>query len=287
VRQFPAYVGDFADDDILDAIIAEHGDLDLVVHCAGRTVVADSVADPVGYYDVNVSRTVQLVASLTRRGVSRLIFSSSAAVYGTAPDRVISEETTALPANAYGRGKLIVEQMLTDVCAGTPLSALSLRYFNPIGTDPQRRTGPYDSRGGDVMSRLLEAAATGAPFTINGNDWPTEDGTPVRDFVHVWDVARAHVIAAHRWPLGEGSAHEVINLGSGHGTTVRQLAEIFNSVAPRPVEIRYAGRRQGDIAGGWTAIEKAARLLGYGAERTVEDGVRDAIAWAGQRVGAQ
>jgi UDP-glucose 4-epimerase len=175
--------------------------------------------------------------------------------------------------------KLIVEQMLADICAATPLTALSLRYFNPIGSDPQHRTGPYDPGPMDVMGTLLSAAATGEPFHIHGRDWPTSDGTPVRDFVHVWDVALAHVAALQSWPDGP-DRHVVLNIGSGRGSTVRELVEAFNQEAARPVEVRYDGRRAGDIPGGYPDITRARTLLGWEPTRTLGDGVRDALQWA-------
>jgi UDP-glucose 4-epimerase len=130
----------------------------------------------------------------------------------------------------------------------------------------------------DVMGSLLSASAIGEPFWIHGRDWPTPDGTPVRDFVHVWDVALAHVAALESWPIAAG--HLTLNLGSGRGTTVRQLVEAFNGVSARPVQIRYDGRRPGDIPGGYPDIAAARALLRWQPTRSVSDGVRDALQWA-------
>ena len=281
LRHYPSYVGDVADPRIVDRIFAEHPDISAAVHCAARTVVTESLADPAGYYRSNVGKTIDFVSLLLSHGCRRLIFSSSASVYGTTSEPVITERTPPRPASPYARSKLIVEQLLADICAATTMTAMSLRYFNPIGSDPQHRTGPYDSGPGDVMGTLLSASATGEPFWIHGNDWPTSDGTPVRDFVHVWDVALAHVAALRSWPdLAWRDAHLVLNIGSGRGSTVRELTEAFNREAPRPVEVRYDGRRDGDIPGGYPDISKATTLLDWQPERGLRDGVRDALDWA-------
>jgi UDP-glucose 4-epimerase len=281
LRQFPGYVGDVADPAVLDRIFADHPDIDAAVHCAARTVVTESLADPAMYYRANVGKTIDFVTQLIAHGCHRLIFSSSASVYGTTHEQLITEATPVRPQSPYASSKVIVERMLDDICAATALTAVSLRYFNPIGSDPRHRTGPYDPGPMDVMGALLSASATGDPFWIHGRDWPTPDGTPIRDFVHVWDVALAHLAALRAWPaLTERAEHQVLNIGSGHGTTVRQLVEAFNDVASRPVELRYDGRREGDIAGGYPDIRAARSLLDWQPTRTVTDGVRDALAWA-------
>lgn len=281
LRYVPSYVGDIGDPALLDRILTEHPDIEATVHCAGRTVVSASLTDPLGYYRENVAKTISLVTALLEHGCHRLIFSSSAAVYGGATGQLGSDDTPPQPATPYAATKLLVERMLTDVCGATPLTAASLRYFNPIGADPQQRTGPYDLESMDVMGHLLSASARGEPFRIHGRDWPTPDGTPVRDFVHVWDLALAHVAALRRWPAVTGHApHRVIDIGSGRGTSVRQLADAFNRVASSPVSVCYDGRRPGDIAGGYAAIREAETLLGWQPAKTVDHGVRDALRWA-------
>ncbi|HTZ43858.1 MAG TPA: UDP-glucose 4-epimerase GalE [Jatrophihabitans sp.] len=280
MRLFPCYVGDIADPVLLDRIFADHPDLEVVIHCAARTVVSESLTDPVGYYRENVAKTVRLVDELLRHGCTRLLFSSSAAVYGPTPPLVVTEETPVRPRNPYATSKLMVERLLTDICAAGPLTAVSLRYFNPVGCDPRFRSGPVPGTATHVLGTLLRAAALGEPFWIHGRDWDTPDGTPVRDFVHVWDVALAHVAAVHRWPGG----HRILNVGSGRGTTIRQLAEVFNLHAQRPVEIRYDGRRAGDTVGCYTSSSRARSLLRWQPTRTVADAVLDAIAWAARSV---
>src|SRR5664279_6285990 len=155
LRYFPSYVGDIADLALLNRIFTDHPEIEATVHCAGATVVSESLGDPLRYYQQNVAKTVELVGGLLDLGCRRLIFSSSAAVYGPAAGQVSAADTPARPASPYAHTKVTVERMLADICAATPLTAVSLRYFNPIGTDPQSRTGPYDPATMDVMGTLL------------------------------------------------------------------------------------------------------------------------------------
>jgi UDP-glucose 4-epimerase len=280
---YPSYVGDVADARLVARIFADHPDMTIAVHCAARTVVTESLADPLGYYRENVAKTVQFVQALLTHGCKRLIFSSSAAVYGGVSTSFVTEQSALAPASPYATSKVMVEQVLADACQATGLSALSLRYFNPIGCDPVLRSGPYEPRPLDALGSLIAAWEHGTPFWIHGDDWPTADGTPLRDFVHVWDVAQAHVAAAKSWGATEGAGHEILNIGSGHGTTVRQLAETFNQHVDRPVEIRYDGRRAGDTVGAFARTDKAERLLRWHPSRTVAQAVADTLGWVARR----
>jgi UDP-glucose 4-epimerase len=180
------YLGDIADPAIWDAIFAKH-EVTAVIHCAGRIDVVESVLDPLGYYETNVAKTTTMLTHLCARGVDRVVFSSSASVYG---DATAAEESTSLaPASPYARTKATVEQILADV--GEQIRSISLRYFNPIGADPALRTGQYDPNPTHVLGRLLGAARDGKPFHVFGTDWPTRDGSTIRDFIHVWDLALA------------------------------------------------------------------------------------------------
>jgi UDP-glucose 4-epimerase len=275
---YPAYIGDCADPAVLARIFDDHPDIDVAIHCAACTIVPESIIRPLTYYSQNVAKTISLVEQLLAHGCTRLIFSSSAAVYGAAPAPVVTEDSPTNPGNAYGASKLMVERILADTCAATPLSALSLRYFNPVGCDPQLRSGPYEPAPTHALGSLLAAWNGGDPFWIHGSDWDTVDGTPVRDFVHVWDVARAHVAAAH-YGRG-GSGHAVVNIGSGRPTTVLQLAETFNRFVDNPVDIRFDGRRPGDASGCVTSTDRARELLGWRPQRTIADAVADALGWA-------
>jgi UDP-glucose 4-epimerase len=284
LRTFPHYVGDIADAPLVRRILQEHASIAVTVHCAARTVVAESVEQPLEYYTANVGKTVQFLDALITGGCTRVVFSSTAAVYGTTVTRLITEDSPARPETPYARTKAMVEQILTDVCATTPLTAVSLRYFNPLGCDPGLRSGPVHPPSALAIQALIDAAASDRPFRINGNDWDTADGTPLRDFVHVWDVALAHVAVVHNWPTT--ARHEIVNVGSGVGTTVRQLAEVFNRLVETPVAIEYGERRAGDVVGGYTSTERARTLFGWVPTRTVEDAVTDALRWAEHRAGA-
>jgi UDP-glucose 4-epimerase len=284
LHTFPHYVGDIADAELVGRILRDHPDVEVAIHCAARTVVAESTERPLEYYLANVAKTAQLLAALVANGCTRVVFSSTAAVYGTTDRQLITEDTPARPETPYARTKLVVEQLLTDACATGALSAVSLRYFNPLGCDPELRTGPAHPPSALAIEALIAAAASGRPFRINGNDWDTPDGTPLRDFVHVWDIALAHVAVVHQWPVAGG--HEIVNLGSGVGTTVRRLADVFNSLVETPVAIEYGERRAGDIVGGYTSTERARQLFGWAPTRSVEDAVTDALRWAEHRARA-
>ncbi len=283
----PTFVGDIADHPLIDTILDEHRDISATVHCAARIVVPESVADPLGYYRANVAKTVELVDHLQSRGVDRFVFSSSASIYRPDDDLTVDEDSALDPGSPYARTKAMVEQVLADAATAYRLRVISLRYFNPIGADPQLRTGLQSPTPSHALGRLLHAYERGEPFTITGVDWPTRDGTGLRDYIHVWDLARAHVAALQRFdrvvPGERGSS--VINLGSGRGTTVRELVAAFESVVGARLRVVEAGPRPGDVVGCCTRSDKAARLLGWRTELTETVGVRDALAWARKRPG--
>lgn len=279
------YRGDIADAALIEQIVDEHPDIHAVIHCAARTVVPDSVADPLGYYDVNVARSVRHFQHLHRHGIRRIVFSSSASVYAGEFGTGLDESAPVAPASPYARTKLQVEQVLSDAAAGGAIRALSLRYFNPIGCDPRLRTGPTAERPTHALGLLLAAWRTGEPFTVTGTDWPTRDGSGLRDFVHVWDLARAHVEAVRRFDdvTSAETPSRILNVGTGDGTTVRELVRAFESVVGGGLDVREGARRPGDIAGGYAIVDRAHDALQWRAERTVEDAIRDAVAWETQR----
>ena len=200
------YEGDIADGSLIDRIFVDHPDITTIVHCAALVVVPDSVADPLGYYENNVSKGIELCRSLTRNGCTRLVFSSSASIYGPGVDFSVDESSSLAPESPYARTKAMFETVLSDVTAGTNLRTLSLRYFNPIGSDPQLRTGQQAPHPSHVLGKILEAHEDGVPFQVTGVDWPTRDGTGIRDYVHVWDLANAHVAALERFDEVVGTA---------------------------------------------------------------------------------
>jgi UDP-glucose 4-epimerase len=278
----PFYHGDIADGPLVDRLFAEHPDIAAAVHCAGLVVVPDSVAAPVRYYRENVSKSLEFAAHLLRNGCGRLIFSSSAAVYKASEDLTVDEDSAIDPQSPYARSKATCEAMFADVAAAEPLRVLSLRYFNPIGADPWMRTGLQFRRPTNALGRMIQARSDGVPFLITGTDWPTRDGSGIRDYVHVWDLAVAHVAALTRLDALPGPV-TVINLGTGTGTTVRELLDMFNRVADRPVAAREAGRRPGDTAGAYTRIDRAVRLLGWSPQYDIKEGIRHSLQWAAIR----
>ncbi|HEY2272746.1 MAG TPA: UDP-glucose 4-epimerase GalE [Jatrophihabitantaceae bacterium] len=278
-----SYRGDIADAVLLDRIFTEHPDIDLAVHCAARKTVSESLEQPLGYYRENVAKAVLLVEALLEHGCRRLIFSSSAAVYGSTDAPVVHESTPVRPETPYAVSKVMVERMLTDIGATMTMRAISLRYFNPVGSDPRRRITPYSTPPLPVLDNLLAAWERRMPFSIYGADWDTPDGTPMRDFVHVWDVARAHVVAAAQLMAEDAPGHTILNIGSGEGTTIRQLVDLFNSLADRPLDVRTEPRRSGDSRGGYAAIDRARAVLGWQPELSLSQAITDALAWAAVR----
>ena len=282
-REFAAgrafYQGDIADGPLIDRIFAEHPGIGAVIHCAALVVVPDSVSDPIRYYRANVSGGLELAAHLLRNGCGRLIFSSSAAIYRTSADLSVDEDSPIDPQSPYARTKAVCEAMLADIAASRPLRVLSLRYFNPVGADPKMRTGLQARHPTHALGKLIQAYEQGVPFQITGTHWPTRDGSGLRDYIHVWDLAAAHVAALTRFDTLPGPV-TVINLGTGTGTTVRELVAAFNRVADHPVEAREAGPRPGDVAGAYTRVARAGSLLGWHARYDVTEGIRHSLQWA-------
>jgi len=279
------YRGDIADGPLLDKVFADHPDIAATVHCAAHIVVPQSVAEPLTYYRNNVCKTMSLVEHLLRNGCERLVFSSSASIYTAGPDLTVDESSGLDPQSPYASSKMIAEHILRDTTAATALRVLSLRYFNPVGADPQMRTGLQLPAPSHALGRLIDSYLTGRPFTVTGTDWPTRDGSGIRDYIHVWDLATAHVAALRNFDdvVTSDRPYEVVNLGTGTGTTVRELVSAFQTVVGGEAQVVEVGPRPGDVIGCFTKTEKAERLLGWKAEKSVEDGVRDSLEWVSHR----
>lgn len=287
-REFAAgrefYEGDVADGPLLDKVFGEHPDIFAVVHCAALIVVPESVCDPVRYYRANVTSSLDLVQHLLRNGCHRLVFSSTGAFYQPGPDGSVDEDSPIAPGSPYARTKALCEAMLADVAAGTSLRVVSLRYFNPIGADPQLRTGLQTRYPTHALGKLIQAHESGRPFQLTGTDYPTRDGSGIRDYIHVWDLAAAHLTALTAFDDVLGQARSVaINLGTGTGTTVRELLAAFNSVVEQPVEAVDAPRRPGDVTGAYTRSDRAKRLLDWQPRYSIADGIADSLRWAAVR----
>ncbi|MFI0367402.1 UDP-glucose 4-epimerase GalE [Actinomadura sp. 1N219] len=282
------YRGDIGDGELVDEIFRSHPEIVATVHCAALIVVPDSMADPLRYYRVNLTKTLELAGHLVRNGCDRMIFASTAGMYRPEPDLSVTETSDLEPQNPYTRSKMMAELLLEDFCKAYGLRVISLRYLNPIGADPQLRTGLQNSKPTHALGKMIECHTLGGPFTITGVDWETRDGTAIRDYIHVWDIARAFSEAAARFdsivpPRGEGSGYEVINLGTGDGTTVRELVEAFREVVGDDFKAEEAPARPGDVVGAFVNPTKAWELLGWKPEYTIEDAIRHSLQWAERR----
>ena len=274
------YRGDIADAGTVGRIFGEHPDIDFSIHCAAFAAVPDSVERPYEYYENNVIGSLHLFRMLAEHGCRNIIFSSSASVYDAVPGFMVTEDSPTRPQSPYARTKLITEMVLEDLAAAHGLKAVALRYFNPIGADPKLRSGQEKLQ---IVNILVDVAHGIRPmFQITGTDWPTRDGTGIRDYVHVWDIAEAHVRTMERMDsiIPEGGGFEVINLGSGSGVTVREMVAAFERVHGSALPKQDAPARPGDVAGAYANADRAAELLGWRAKLTLDECIRDALAWS-------
>ncbi len=287
VRDRIFYEGDIADRDLLTRIVQEHPDIDCTIHMAARIVVPESVEQPYEYYRDNVAKSLELYDQLVKLGKPRVLFSSSASLYATVEGFEVDETAPLDPPSPYARTKHMMEQMLTDIAAATELRAVILRYFNPIGSDPDLESGVYAREPSHVVGQLVMAAqGQKDAFTITGVDHPTRDGTGIRDYIHVWDLARAHVAAVEGFDKvleKVGAPSTIINVGTGDGVTVRELVTAFENVFGKPVPLKEAGPRPGDAVGAFANVDKARDVLGWTSSLTIEDGIDSALAWSRKR----
>lgn len=276
-----AIEADIRDRTAVRAAVAR-GPFDAVVHFAALKSAPESVAQPARYWDVNVGGMAILLDEVLAAGTKRFIFSSSAIVYGHQEAVPIPESATTTSLNPYGSTKLAGERMLREVARAVPgFRACSLRYFNPVGGHPSARLGENPRQpGGNLFPLILKACRANAPVAINGTDYATPDGSTVRDFVHVMDLAEGHA-AALRFLLaqdGPGAAEpSIFNLGTGQGASVLELIAMTERAMGRPIERRIAPRRAGDIVVSVADVQRAADVLGWRARRTLEEACRDAV----------
>jgi UDP-glucose 4-epimerase len=275
----PFVRGTLLDRDLLGKTFAEH-DISGVVHVAGFKYAGVSVTRPLHTYEQNVTATALLLAAMQEAGVSRIVFSSSAAVYGTPFTELVTEETAKSPESPYGESKLIGEWLLRDQAVAAGLAHTSLRYFNVVGSgSPELRdTSPHN-----LFPMVFEALIDGRTPRINGNDYNTEDGTCVRDYIHVADLAVSHVAAARRLDAGDGIA-PVYNLGSGDGVSVGQIMSTVAHVTGIPFTPVIGPRRTGDPDRIVASGEMAARDLDWKMRHSLEDMVRSA--WEARQAAA-
>ncbi|WP_442579182.1 UDP-glucose 4-epimerase GalE [Mesorhizobium sp. ASY16-5R] len=254
-------VGDIADQDLVEATMKRRN-VDAVIHFAGSVVVPDSVADPLGYYLNNTVKSRALIESAVRAGVPHFIFSSTAAVYGGNHGAAVVEEAPTLPESPYGTSKLMTELMLRDAAAAHPFVYTALRYFNVCGADPKGRTG-QSTRGATHLIKVACETATGKrPFMeVFGTDYPTPDGTCVRDYIHVWDLAEAHLLALRR--LRAGGTSLIANCGYGTGYSVLQVIDAVRRVVGHDFDVRIGGRRPGDAVSIVANADRARSEFGW------------------------
>ncbi|AFG38425.1 UDP-glucose 4-epimerase GalE [Spirochaeta africana] len=294
VRQHTCYEGDTADHALLARIFADHPEIRVIIHCAALIVVPESTEDPSRYYHENVAKSLGLFDFVRDRGGLAVVFSSSASIYATVEGFRVTEDAPLAPASPYARTKYMMEMVLADFCAAYDMRGLALRYFNPIGADPELRSGMHLAEPSHVLSKLVNAAlGVEQEFCITGTDWPTRDGTGIRDYIHIWDLARAHVLAAE-YLHGDSNLsaaqreharepYQVINLGTGNGVTVRELCAAFQEVWDGDVPIIEGPPRPGDAAGAFADTTRARERLGWQAELSTADAIRSELQWRERR----
>lgn len=282
-RDFAFVQADIRDRAAMDRVFAEHK-IDAVIHFAGLKAVGESVEKPLEYYDNNLTGSLVLLETMRARGVKRIVFSSSATVYGMNNPVPFKEEYPTSAINPYGYTKVVIERMLTDLAAADPAWSVSLlRYFNPIGAHESGLIGEDPS---DIPNNLLPYVAMVAAgklekVSVFGGDYDTPDGTGVRDYLHVVDLAKGH-LAALRYVMAHTGV-EAVNLGTGQGTSVLEIIHAFERACGKPIPYAIAPRRAGDIAVCYADTAKAKRLLGWTAEKDIDDMCVDAWRFAKER----
>ncbi|MFA0081828.1 UDP-glucose 4-epimerase GalE [Vibrio breoganii] len=271
--------GDIRDKALLVKTMQQYN-IDAVIHFAGLKAVGESVAKPLEYYDNNVNGTLVLVDAMREAGVKRLVFSSSATVYGDPASVPITEDFPTSATNPYGRSKLMVEECLTDFQAANPdWSITLLRYFNPVGSHPTGHLGE-DPQGipNNLMPFVSQVAVGRREYlSVFGDDYPTPDGTGVRDYIHVMDLSDGHIAALQK--VGNESGLHIFNLGTGNGSSVLDMVKAFEQASGTTIAYKIAPRRPGDIAECWADPAKAEAVLAWKATRTLQEMSEDTWRW--------
>lgn len=260
--------------------------VDAVIHFAALKAVGESEADPLLYYDMNIIGTIRLLQAMQEAGVGRIVFSSSATVYGQPESSPITENAPTRVENIYGRTKLVMEDLIRDLArTGKLKGAANLRYFNPVGAHSSGLIGEVPRGVPNNLMPYITQVATGERQQLNvfGTDYPTRDGSGERDYIHVVDLAEAHALAVEHICAQDCSI--TLNLGTGRGTTVLELVKAFETATGREIPLRIAPRRAGDVASYYANPSLAKQLLGWEAKRSVEDMCRDAWHFQAKCVG--
>lgn len=274
------YQGDVRDSQILDTIFANH-QIHSVIHFAGLKAVGESVEKPIEYYDVNVNGTLVLVESMKKAGVKSLIFSSSATVYGEPEHIPLTEDASVGNTNSpYGTSKYMVERILTDLnIADSEWSISLLRYFNPVGAHNSGLMGEDPNGIPNNLTPFIAQVAVGRrkELAVFGGDYSTKDGTGVRDYIHVMDLADGHIAALNK--VSQQAGLHIYNLGTGTGTSVLEVVAAFEKAVGKPIPYTISARRPGDIAEYWSTPAKAQRDLGWTAKYSIQDMADDVWRW--------
>jgi UDP-glucose 4-epimerase len=278
-QPIPCVTGDVRDPALMNRLFAEHA-VSAVIHCAGLKAVGEGEAKPVAYYDNNVGGAITLAEAMMGAGVKRLVFSSSAAVYGQPDRNPVAEDAPVRPASVYGRTKRMVEQIFEDLAASDEQWSIGLlRYFNPAGAHTSAQIGEAPSATpNNLVPILAQVAAGDAPeIAVYGSDWNTPDGTGIRDYVHVMDLAAGHIAAMQF--LARGAGVTTLNLGSGRGHSVLEVVAAFERASGKPIARRVAPRRPGDVASYYADPSRAQKVLGWRAVRDLDAICADAWRW--------
>lgn len=278
-RSFPSYFIDLADRESLDHVFKEHK-VEAVIHFAGLKAVGESVQNPLKYYHTNLMSTTTLCETMEKNGVRRILFSSSATVYGMPEQVPIDENAPVGAVNPYGRTKQMIEQMLQDLSAANPEWSIGvLRYFNPVGAHESGQIGEDPNGTPNNLVPYIAQVAVGrlAEVPVYGDDYDTIDGTGVRDYIHVVDLANGHLKALLK--LNQSTGLHTYNLGTGRGYSVLEMISAFQQASGRPIPYRIADRRPGDIAVCYADTAKASIELGWRAERGIDEMCRDTWRW--------
>jgi UDP-glucose 4-epimerase len=277
VKWGPLEVGDIRDRRRLDEVFRKYDPL-AIIHFAAAIEVSDSIRDPGSYYDNNVSGTITLLRAAQAAGINKIVFSSTCATYGIPSSIPMNETHSQSPINPYGRSKLIVEHILKDLDLYQGFRSFILRYFNAAGADPEGRLGEWHTPETHAIPIAIETAlGRRSHFQVLGTDYDTRDGTCVRDFVHVIDLADAHTRAVER--LLSNSASHALNLGTGRGTTVKELLEAVQNVAGRSFSIQYGPRREGDSPALVADNSLANRTIGWSPRHDLQSIIDTAWNW--------
>ena len=278
VRDVPLVKGNVGDRKLVDSLLAEHR-VDTIIHFAAHTIVPESVTDPLKYYGNNTCATRSLLEAASRAGVKHFVFSSTAAVYGIPASGLASEDSQTQPINPYGTSKLMSEWMLRDLCAATSMRHVVLRYFNVAGSDPEGRIGQSTAKATLLVKVAAEHAVGKRPHvSVFGTDYPTPDGTGVRDYIHVTDLATAHLNALDHLRAGGGSL--TANVGYGHGYSVRQVLDSVERIAGTRLTIREEPRRAGDPPSLVARCDRVRELLKWTPKHDqIDTIVRTSLEW--------